>query len=112
MDCSGAQAKVHQYIQHTLQPQEEEDFLNHVENCQACRDELETNFIVHAALDSLDTGSTENLDFRPLLEQELKRSRHRILLWRIKKTLMILLMLVGAVGGAVLLFLAVRAIFF
>ena len=36
------------------QVDELENFLEHVENCPSCYDELETYFIVHAAMQQLD----------------------------------------------------------
>ena len=51
MNCQTAESMVNRYIEHDLSVDELENFLEHVENCPSCYDELETYFIVHAAID-------------------------------------------------------------
>lgn len=57
MNCQTAESMVNRYIEHDLSVNELEDFLDHVENCPSCYDELETYFIVHAAMRQLDEES-------------------------------------------------------
>ena len=79
MKCRVAEVMVNRYINHTLTVDELEEFLEHVERCSSCYDELETYFIVHAAMNQLDNGDTEPvLDFKNLLEQDLKKSRRYV----------------------------------
>ena len=47
MDCQTAEGMVSRYIKHDLPLNELEEFLDHVQNCSSCYDELETYFIVH-----------------------------------------------------------------
>ena len=47
MDCRTAEGMVSSYIKHDLPLNELEEFLDHVQNCSSCYDELETYFIVH-----------------------------------------------------------------
>ena len=47
MDCRTAEGMVSSYIEHKLPVNELEEFLDHVESCSSCYDELETYFIVH-----------------------------------------------------------------
>ena len=42
MNCQTAESMVNRYIEHDLSVDELEDFLEHVENCPSCYDELET----------------------------------------------------------------------
>ena len=54
-------------------------FLEHVENCPSCYDELETYFIVHAAMQQLDEKQEDTvLDFKELLEEDIRKSRRYI----------------------------------
>lgn len=46
MDCRTAEGMVSSYIKHDLPLNELEEFLDHVQNCSSCYDELETYFIV------------------------------------------------------------------
>ena len=62
-----------------LSPEELEEFLDHIEHCSSCYDELETYFIVHEAIQQLDEKEDGTvLDFRELLEQDIRRSRRYI----------------------------------
>lgn len=79
MDCRTAESMVARYMNHTLKTDELEEFLDHIEHCPSCYDELETYFIVNKVtqqLDEQEDGSV--LDFQKLLEQDIRRSRRSI----------------------------------
>ena len=79
MNCQTAESMVNRYIEHDLSVDELENFLEHVENCPSCYDELETYFIVHAAMQQLDEESRDStLDLRELLEEDIRKSRRYI----------------------------------
>ena len=70
MDCRIAEEMVSKYINHTLPLNDLEDFLEHIENCSSCYDELATYFIVHKAMQQLDEQKEDSvLDFRKLLRR-------------------------------------------
>lgn len=80
MNCRIAEGMVTRYMNHTLSVSELEAFLDHVENCSSCYDELETYFIVHKAVQQLDGEDGESaLDFREFLEEDIRSSKHYIL---------------------------------
>lgn len=86
MNCQTAESMVNRYIEHDLSVDELEDFLEHVENCPSCYDELETYFIVHAAMQQLDEQSRDStLDLRELLEEDIRKSKHYILKMRFRR---------------------------
>lgn len=65
LDCRTAESMVARYMNHTLKTDEMEEFLDHIEHCPSCYDELETYFIVNKVtqqLDEQEDGSV--LDFR------------------------------------------------
>ena len=79
MDCRTAESMVNRYIDHTLRVDELEEFLDHVESCPSCYDELETYFIVHEVTQQLDNQTEDTvLDFKKLLAQDIKKSRRYI----------------------------------
>ena len=79
IDCRVAETMVTHYINHSLSVDELEEFLDHIEHCSSCYDELETYFIVHEAIQQLDESEDGSvLDFRKLLEQDIRRSRRHI----------------------------------
>ena len=86
MNCRTAEEMVNQYMNHTLSIEEMEEFLDHIQSCSSCYDELETYFIVHEAMQQLaeDDGDTV-LDFRKLLNQDIQRARRRIRIMKIER---------------------------
>ena len=79
IDCRQAETLVARYIKHTLSTDELEEFLDHIEHCSSCYDELETYFIVHEVTHQLDDDSSDSvLDFKKLLEQDIRKSRRYI----------------------------------
>ena len=102
MNCQTAESMVNRYIEHDLSVDELENFLEHVENCPSCYDELETYFIVHAAMQQLDEESRDStLDLRELLEEDIRRSKHYILKMRFRRALsgMGFCALIAGLGG-------------
>ena len=79
MNCQTAESMVNRYIEHDLSVDELEDFLEHIENCSSCYDELATYFIVHKAMQQLDEKQEDTvLDFKELLEEDIRKSRRYI----------------------------------
>ena len=67
MDCRTAESMVTRFIDHSLSMNELEGFLDHIEHCPSCYDELETYFIVHEAMQQLDEDKDGKvLDFKKL----------------------------------------------
>ena len=79
MNCRIAEGMVNRYIDHTLPLNDLEDFLEHIEKCSSCYDELATYFIVHKAMQQLDDNDSGSvMDFKSLLEQDIRKSRRYI----------------------------------
>lgn len=57
LTCKQAEKMVMPYIDGRLDEEELEDFLSHVNECPACREELEIYFTVYVGLRQLDTGT-------------------------------------------------------
>lgn len=76
MECRKAEEMVNKYIERTLSLREMELFLDHVEKCSSCYDELETYYIVHETMAQLnDNGTDTALDMQNMLRQDLWNSR-------------------------------------
>ena len=79
LTCRAAEGMVSGYINHTLSVEDLESFLEHIKICSSCYDELETYFIVHEVTKQLDDDEKEeDLDFKMLLEYDIKKSRQYI----------------------------------
>lgn len=57
MTCQEAERMVTPYINDRLTGEELEAFLNHIEGCKDCQEELEIYFMVDVGLKQLDKGS-------------------------------------------------------
>ena len=68
IDCRQAETLVARYIKHTLSTDELEEFLDHIEHC--------SSYGAIQQLDEKEDGTV--LDFRELLEQDIRRSRRYI----------------------------------
>ena len=79
MNCRTAEGMVNGYINHELSLKELEEFLDHIQTCSSCYEELETYFIVHEAMQQLDDNDSGSvMDFKSLLEQDIRKSRRYI----------------------------------
>ena len=79
MNCIEARRMVTLYVNKELSDKETEMFLDHIEHCSDCMDELDIYFTVYRALDSLDTGAHHEFDFKKMLEEDIRMERRAIL---------------------------------
>ena len=84
MDCQETQRLVMPYIQDELTPEELEAFLEHVEKCPDCQEELEICFTVALGLRQLDEGSG-SYNIKGEMEASLEESRRQVRLRRLLK---------------------------
>ena len=74
MTCREAERLVTPYIQDKLSGDELEAFLEHLEHCRNCQEELEIYFMVDVGLKQLDTGSG-TFDIMGALQKRMWRFR-------------------------------------
>ena len=80
MNCIEARRKVTPFIKQELPDREVEQFLDHVEHCPDCMDELETYYMVYKTLDTLESSSHRTeLDFKNMLENDIREVRRNII---------------------------------
>lgn len=94
MNCNEARRMVTPFVNKELSDKETELFLDHIENCSECKDELDVYFTVYRALDFLDSGTHHDFDFVKMLESEIQVERQGILrrkMIRVSKCLLLLL---------------------
>lgn len=77
MDCREVQKLVMPYIQDELTDRELEDFLEHVEACPDCQEELEIYFMVSLGLKQLDEG-TGSFNMKQEMAEALENSYRRV----------------------------------
>ncbi len=84
MECREAERLVMPYIQDQLSGQELEDFLEHVEGCPGCQEELEIYFTVEVGLKQLEEESG-SYNIKGEMEASLEASRQKVRLARLFK---------------------------
>lgn len=77
MTCTEAERLVMPYINGSITDDELRSFLEHIDHCSECQEELEIYFTVDVGIRQLDEG-TGPYNIRGALEAELELSRQRI----------------------------------
>lgn len=85
MTCMEARRMVTPYVNRTLTDQETEAFLDHIEHCSDCMEELDIYFTMYKAMDSLDSGSHQEYNFKKMLEEDIHTARRAILTHKLSR---------------------------
>lgn len=75
MKCECTLKKITNYINKELSEKEEWEFIEHMEKCPKCFEELELTFIMLKGLDMLDEGKFTTMDFAVELHKELENRK-------------------------------------
>jgi hypothetical protein len=76
MTCKDADRVIALFLNDDLDNRELADFLNHIDNCPECREELTIQFLVKEGMQRLESGNTFNLKLE--LELLLKDAKRRL----------------------------------
>lgn len=77
MDCQEAERLVTPYIHGELDEDTLEKFLEHIETCENCQEELEIYFTVDSGIRQLDSDA-DNYNIKGELEELLDQSRQHV----------------------------------
>ncbi len=88
-----------------LSDNELDDFLQHLDACKVCQDELSIQYLVYEGMPRLETGETFNLqnELRDYIKLEKGRLRRRRRLFRTAFSLEIFTVLLAVAAGIVYL---------
>lgn len=104
MECKQAEKAIPQFLADELTINELRDFMEHIEKCEECREELTIEFLVREGLSRLESGNV--FDLQKELNERLIWAENRL---KMRENMqMLLYMLEGLVGVAAL---AVVALF-
>ena len=70
MNCKDAEKKIPFFLQDELDGSKLEEFLEHMENCPECKEELTIQFLVAEGLERLERGNNFNLQKELLVKLE------------------------------------------
>lgn len=99
MNCKEAEKKIPSFLQDDLDGSKLEEFMEHVESCPECKEELSIQLLVTEGLEQLEEGNNFNLQEELLMKLEEAEQRigvHRMLWY-------ILLCLEAAVAAAIII---------
>lgn len=78
MDCRTVQQKIMPYIERKLSDSELEEFLDHVQHCSVCSEELEVYFTIYYALQKLDSDDTDSFDMQEILKNDMEKMQMKL----------------------------------
>ena len=79
MDCRTVQHNSMPYIKGTMDESELEAFLEHIEKCETCREELEVYYTVYYAIQRLDQDDSDSYDIKEMLKRDLELGRNHVM---------------------------------
>ena len=71
MNCQETQSNVLNYINRKLDNEEITSFIEHIRECENCRDELEIYYITMIGMQQLDDGELLTADFQKALKEDM-----------------------------------------
>ncbi len=78
MTCREAERLVLPFIHYELDDETAAQFLEHVEHCADCREELEIYYTVEEGIRQLDDENTDISDIKGAMEEDIMASRQRL----------------------------------
>lgn len=75
MTCLEARKRIYDYLNNRLSDQELKEFLNHVESCHECMEELRITHMVYSGVASLDSDDDEGLNIDGIFRKNLQESK-------------------------------------
>lgn len=104
MDCREAQSCIVPFIENKLTDEQTEAFLNHIEHCNDCYDELEVYFIVFSGIRQLDSETQNISDFKGELKKYIEHQKNAASRRKSHRTHKIVLLLCSGLFCAGILF--------
>ncbi len=105
--CREIEKMVMPYIDHQLDEIQLEQFLKHVKNCPACREELEIYYTVLAGLRQLDSGNGV-YDITGSLEESMENAWLTVRTARLRKVICYAANTLNVASVLIILFMQIR----
>ncbi len=78
MNCGEAQSLIEAFIKDELSMRKTKEFIDHIESCGTCREELEVRFLVEMTAAELDNETDLDYDFANMLKNRIVEKKRRI----------------------------------
>ena len=99
MKCEEALTRISAYIDNTLSGRELEEFIEHVEHCPECYDELETYYTIKVGINYLEQDRQDAYNIPQMLKKDLERKKDRLHQGKVIRSLAMALAVTLAVAG-------------
>lgn len=99
MKCEEALTRISAYIDNTLSCRELEEFIEHVEHCPECYDELETYYTIKVGINYLEQDRQDAYNIPQMLKKDLERKKDRLHRGKVIRSLAMALAVTLAVAG-------------
>lgn len=109
LQCSKVTKMIPAFISDELSYKELEQFMEHIEECDSCREELSIQFLVEVGLNSLEAGNT--FDLQQELNLALEEAEKRVQVYRFFRQSAFVLACIGIAAGVIGLILLVLFFF-
>ncbi|MDO4454542.1 MAG: zf-HC2 domain-containing protein [Eubacteriales bacterium] len=86
MNCKETQSLVMDYLNRELGGEILDDFLHHIRGCRECYEELEIYYIIHFAMQRLDSEELVSYDIKGMLEEDLREAERTVRKWKLKRS--------------------------
>ena len=80
MDCKETEKMIPAYLLNELEGKELDLFMEHIESCPECKEELSIQFLVSEGMEQLEAGNNFNL--QKALQVKLEGALHQVRVWR------------------------------
>ena len=80
LQCNRATKMIPSFIADELSFRELEQFMEHIDECESCKEELSIQFLVEVGLNSLEAGNT--FDLQEELNTALEEARKKVKIYR------------------------------
>ncbi|MCC6094349.1 MAG: zf-HC2 domain-containing protein [Eubacterium sp.] len=99
--CREAESMIPRYLAGSLSDKDLAAFLNHVNNCNKCHDELETNFMVDLTVQYLNEEDPHgSFNLKPMLQKDLNEKTaalvHKHRMKKLRVVIFVLILLLAA----------------
>jgi hypothetical protein len=90
MTCLEARKRIYDYLNNRISDQELKQFLDHVENCHECMEELRITYMVYSGVAKLDSDDDSSLNIDGTFKKNLLESRFYLFRIAARKTIRIM----------------------
>ncbi len=98
LQCNRATKMIPSFIADELSFRELEQFMEHIDECESCKEELSIQFLVEVGLNSLEAGNT--FDLQQELNIALEEAAKRVQVYRFFRHSAFVLACVGIAAGS------------